>query len=451
MGTVSNYEEDVLNRPAIGLVATEENADAVVRVTVRAQNHGHAVFVAYAGQEEPPSVELAQQLGAEIVNVAEGPTMGADASDEETLENLLSTVAQFHGFSGIMIHSPSEEYIDFEKIQELFPADSEYTVRAPTRSSGESTDSVLVAIPAYNEASTIGKVVREVRSYADTVLVVDDGSTDDTAAVAREAGAEVVQHDENGGYGAALKTAFVEARNRGAQHLVTLDGDGQHDADDVGRLVEVQQETGAEVVIGSRFADDVETEVPLYRRFGLSTINFLTNLSLGVVRSESRIGDTQSGFRAYDRTAIESLAQDLSLGDQMSISTDILYHAQQREYGIEEVGTVIDYDVENGSNVNPLSHGYVLVMNLLNTIEQTRPLMSLALPGFIMTFVGLGFGYVGFLHYMRLNQFPTSAALISAFLILLGLLACFSGIILHSLNKYFESAPHINVEPSHRT
>lgn len=446
MGTVSGYEDDVLNRPAVGVLATEGNTDAVVRVVARARNQGHAVFVAYAGGEEPPSVRFARQLGAETVTLEheadEAPT---DDADDTVLRRLLSTVAQIHGFSGLMVHSSPEEYIDYEKSQELFVTGSEYTVSAPTQSqdSGRSNEA-LVAIPAYNEASTIGEIVRNVHDYVDTVLVIDDGSTDNTASVARAAGAEVVEHDRNRGYGAALKTAFVEARDRGVTQLVTLDGDGQHEVSDLNRLLDAQEESDAEVVIGSRFTDDVTTDVPRYRRFGLLVVNLLTNLSLGVVRSESRISDTQSGFRAYDRTAIESLAEDPSLGDQMSISTDILYHAQQREYRIEEVGTVIDYDVENGSSVNPISHGYVLVMNLINTIEQTRPLMSLALPGFVVTFVGLAFSYLGVLHYMRLQEFPTGEAIVSAFLILIGLFACFSGIILHSLNKYFESTPHVN-------
>lgn len=446
MGTVSAYEDDVLNKPAVGVLATKGNTDAVVRVVARARNQGHAVFVAYGGGEEPPSVRFARQFGAETVTLEhDGGEAVTDDPDDDELRRLLSTVAQIHGFSGLMVHSSPEEYIDYDQTQEVFVTGSEYTISAPTQSeSDDPSDGALVAIPAYNEAATIGEVVRDVLEHVDSVLVVDDGSTDETASVARSAGAEVVEHDRNSGYGAALKTAFVEARDRGVQRLVTLDGDGQHDVNDVGRLLDVMDDSDAEVVIGSRFADDVNTDVPRYRRFGLLVVNLLTNLSLGVVRSESRIGDTQSGFRAYDRTAIESLAEDPSLGDQMSISTDILYHAQQREYRIEEVGTVIDYDVENGSNINPISHGYVLVMNLINTIEQTRPLMSLALPGFVITFVGLAFSYLGVLHYMKLQEFPTGEAIVSAFLILIGLFACFSGIILHSLNKYFESAPHVN-------
>jgi len=150
------------------------------------------------------------------------------------------------------------------------------------------------------------------------VLVIDDGSSDDTVLLAKEAGATVIEHEENGGYGAALRTAFREANRRRADHLVILDGDGQHDPSDIPGAVDVQGD-GADIVIGSRFAEGSETELPLYRRFGLAVVNALTNLSMGVlVRSKSRVGDTQSGFRTYNREAIESLSEDPSIGSGMS-------------------------------------------------------------------------------------------------------------------------------------
>ncbi|WP_134670880.1 glycosyltransferase family 2 protein [Halorussus marinus] len=442
METVSEYEESALDHPAIGVIATGDNTDAIVRVAALAREHGHAVFVGYDGRDEPESARLARQLGAETVATDDG------SGDEDVLRNVVATMARARGFPGLLFHDSPEECINYERSREAFRSSAAFTVPAPTRDSASETDAdVLVAIPAYNEAGSIGEVVRSVRRNADTVLVVDDGSADDTAAVAEAAGAEVVQHETNGGYGAALKTAFVEAHDRGVEHLVTIDGDGQHNADDIARLIECQDETGAEVLIGSRFVGDARTDIPLYRRFGLSVVNVLTNLSLGVVKAESRVSDTQSGFRAYDERAIESLAQDRTLGDHMSISTDILYHAQQRGYRIEEVGTVIDYDVEGASSHNPVSHGYVLVMNLLNTIERTRPLTALALPGSVLTFIGVGFGYWGFLHYIQASYFPVSRAVLAAFFIFVGLLVCLVGIILHSLNKYFDKVPAVETDP----
>ena len=299
---------------------------------------------------------------------------------------------------------------------------------------------VLVAIPAYNEASTIGDVVERAREHADAVLVVDDGSDDDTADSAAIAGALVSKHRQNRGYGAALKTAFTTAQRLDAAHLVVLDGDGQHDPSDVPRLVETQRETAAALVIGSRFVEDAASDVPLYRRVGLVTINFLTNLSMGVVRASSRVNDTQSGFRAYDRAAIATLAEDASIGDWMSASTDILYHAHQYDYDIAEVPIEVSYDVENPSTHAPVSHGMTLVRNILKTIERERPLTALAVPGFSLTFGGFGFGYWATVNYIQSGTFPFGLALMAVFLTLIGIFACFTAIVLHSLSTYFESA-----------
>jgi glycosyltransferase involved in cell wall biosynthesis len=111
----------------------------------------------------------------------------------------------------------------------------------------------LVGIPAYNEADSIGGVVSSALPHADDVLVVDDGSADATSKRARRAGATVVAHEDNRGYGAALATLFDRAHAMDVDHLVVLDGDGQHDADDIPKLIETQRHTGAEIVVASRF------------------------------------------------------------------------------------------------------------------------------------------------------------------------------------------------------
>src|SRR5699024_12283436 len=120
-------------------------------------------------------------------------------------------------------------------------------------------------------------------------------------------------------------------------HRVSLDGDCQSDPADVSRLVDAQKTTAANLVIGSRFVDGVASNVPLYRRAGLMTINALTNLSMGIVRADSRVRDTQSGFRAYDRETIASLADDPAISDWMSASINILYHAHHQAYDIEAI------------------------------------------------------------------------------------------------------------------
>jgi glycosyltransferase involved in cell wall biosynthesis len=239
---------------------------------------------------------------------------------------------------------------------------------------------LLVGIPAYNAAGSVVDVVRSALPHADAVLVVDDGSTDGTGDRAREAGASVVTHPVNCGYGAALKSIFREAEARGARQLVILDSDGQHDPADIPRLVAALSDpTGPQdVVIGSRFVAGGATDAPLYRRFGLAVVNGLTNLSLGTVGSR-RIADTQSGFRAYSSRAVASLAADDTIGDRMEASLDVLYHVSRLNYRVTEVGTTITYDVENASTDNPISHGLELVGTILRRSLRDRPLVSMAL------------------------------------------------------------------------
>jgi hypothetical protein len=209
-------------------------------------------------------------------------------------------------------------------------------------------------------------------------------------------------------------------------------------------LVEHQRKTEAEVVIGSRFADGSETELPVYRRCGLAVVNVLTNLSLGVVRSRSRVRDTQSGFRCYSREAIETLAANDSIGDHMGASTDILHHAHTRSYDIEEIGTTVDYDVKNASSRNPVQHGLTLVGNILRTIEHERPVLILGVPGFVLAFLGVTFGYMTFSNFLNTNVFPIGLAVTSIFFTLIGVFSGFIAIILHALKQYFGDIDGIN-------
>lgn len=244
-------------------------------------------------------------------------------------------------------------------------------------------------MPAYNEEGTVGAVVDAVRPHADLVLVVDDGSDDDTAAEAARTGALVVRHSTNRGYGGALKTIFAEAAAREANHLVVVDADGQHTVSDIPRLVATQVETGANVVIGSRFVEGATTDAPLYRRFGLWVINTLTNLSLGTYRSSQRLSDAQSGFRAYDTLATRSLAADETIGDCMAASLDILYHVHRNGYTTAEIGTTITYDVDHANSQNPLTQGFDLLSAIATTTLRDRPLLALGLPGVAVAFFGL--------------------------------------------------------------
>jgi hypothetical protein len=232
---------------------------------------------------------------------------------------------------------------------------------------------VLVGIPAYNEAGTIREVIEATMPHADEVLVVDDGSTDETRQEARTAGAMVLSHDENQGYGATLGTIFEYARHCDAAHLVIIDADGQHDVTDIPDLIRTQQETGVGIVTGSRFSGSSKSEIPRYRRFGLGVINTLTNIGLRLGYSYPSVSDTQCGFRAYNRDAIESMATAPDIGNGMGASLDIIFQAARDGHEIVEVPTRIEYDVEDASTRNPVVHGLSLLSSLFVSVVQDRP------------------------------------------------------------------------------
>jgi glycosyltransferase involved in cell wall biosynthesis len=161
---------------------------------------------------------------------------------------------------------------------------------------------VTVIIPALNEEISIGSMVIKTKKYADHVIVVDDGSTDETAEIARDAGADVIIHPRNKGKGYALKTGFFAASQNGTKVIVTIDADGQHNPSDIPRVIKHIISGDADMVIGSRYLND---NIPIYRRIGQEILDRATNLNC-VKNGEKRISDTQSGFRAFSVSTLSA-------------------------------------------------------------------------------------------------------------------------------------------------
>ena len=282
---------------------------------------------------------------------------------------------------------------------------------ASTSTERRLTSDVVIGIPAYNEADTVGAVVRAARAPEFNVLVVDDGSDDRTAAVAADAGATVVRHDRNRGYGAALGTLFATANDHDVAHLVVVDADGQHDPADAMDLVETQRRSDSDIVIGSRFVGDAETDMPLYRRAGLGVINGLTGAALTLGYSSERVADTQSGFRAYNADAIELLARSADLSDGMDASLDILFHAADEDYSFAETPVDVTYDVAEANTHNPVVHGTVLVSNVFGRVLSDRPGRVLGVPGSICLLLG------GLLTRVPIVGFTLLSVLVTALLL----------------------------------
>jgi glycosyltransferase involved in cell wall biosynthesis len=423
----------------IALVPTDTPTDAVARALLRAEEREYSSVLVQTPTLGDQAIKFAQHLDVPVV---EPPSEMGDSAGYRTTVEIAAQTAEL---GRVVLHDDITESIDYERTERVLEEEDGFLVEAVPESRPNATQTVA-AIPAYNESARIGEVIEATEPYVDEVLVVDDGSEDDTAAVADAAGATVVEHERNQGYGAALNTTFTTAAEWNADQLVILDGDGQHEPTDIPRLLGRLDETDTEVVIGSRLTEDGETDMPLYRRCGLGVVNVLTNLSFGVTNRTQWVGDTQSGFRAYDRPAIESLAADRSISSGMDASTDILHHSHTQDYDIDEVGTTIYYDVEAGSSQGPVSHGLKLVSNLLTTIERDRPVLFLGLPGFLLTLVGVLIGYLTFSNYISTETFPLGLALVSSVMFLTGLFMGLTATMLHALKQYLGS----NLEDSPR-
>ncbi|NQU83250.1 MAG: glycosyltransferase family 2 protein, partial [Parcubacteria group bacterium] len=155
---------------------------------------------------------------------------------------------------------------------------------------------VIAVIPAFNEEKTIGNVIRETKNYADEVLVVNDGSSDNTEKISKSFGAQVISLEINRGLGSALRTGIKSALFREADIVVTLDSDGQHEPSDIERLILPILKHEADVVIGTRMKNSYG--MPLIRQIANWTGNLVTFLLFGIW-----VTDSQSGFRAFSSSS----------------------------------------------------------------------------------------------------------------------------------------------------
>lgn len=185
----------------------------------------------------------------------------------------------------------------------------------------------IALIPAYNEDRCIADVIARTRPFVDEVLVVDDGSSDRTGEAASAQGATVVCHVINRGLGAAIGTGFAAALKRGADVVVTLDADGQHDPSEIPSFLEAI-ELGADFVIGSRMLTRLDG-MPWHRQMATHAGNLVTLVLFG-----ARVTDSQSGYRAFTRDAIRRI--DIKT-NRMEVSSELISEANRLGLALSEV------------------------------------------------------------------------------------------------------------------
>jgi glycosyltransferase involved in cell wall biosynthesis len=282
---------------------------------------------------------------------------------------------------------------------------------------------IIVGTPAYNEEKYIGSIVLQARQYADEVIVVDDGSTDRTQLVAGLAGAHVIRHDENKGYGSAIQSIMAEAVTRNADILIILDADSQHNPDEIPSLIEAISQD-YDVVIGSR--EMQSNVIPHYRRVGQRVLSNMTR-----ILSRKKISDTESGFRAYSRKAINTL----ELKEKgMAISSEIVTSAARKNLRIKEIPISISY-ARDSSSLNPVRHGVGVFNRIMVMISEKRPLLFFGTFGTIFILFGIFMGIMVVQTFYSNQILQIGSALVSMLFITVGVLVISTGIILSVLAK----------------
>lgn len=212
-----------------------------------------------------------------------------------------------------------------------------------------------VIIPTYNESRTIGGIVADIKKRGLDVLVIDDGSTDDTGRIAQMHGARLITHIKNRGKGASLKRGFRHALREDYDAVVVIDGDGQHNPEDVSRFIKAADDTGAELIVGNRMNDTAH--MPLLRRLTNSCMSRLISRFSG-----QHIPDSQCGFRLIKRNVLENIRL---ISFNFEIESEILLAAAKKRFKILSIPIKTIYQGE-ASKINPAIDTFRFIRMLFN-------------------------------------------------------------------------------------
>ncbi|MCZ6766266.1 MAG: glycosyltransferase family 2 protein [bacterium] len=227
-----------------------------------------------------------------------------------------------------------------------------------SRSYEEVLSKTAVIIPAYNAAAHLADVIDDTARIipVERIIVIDDGSSDNTHAIAQHKAVVLEQHKPNRGKGAALRTGFAKAIQMGMGYVITLDADGQHDPTEIPKFIEHTAKTGADVIVGNRMSD--RGEMPFIRVFANSATSVFVSL-----RSGTRIPDSQNGYRLFKMEVLEGIKLETTRYDTES---EILIKAARKGARVDSVPVKTIYGEETSS-----VHPFVDTMRFLRMVGRS--------------------------------------------------------------------------------
>jgi glycosyltransferase involved in cell wall biosynthesis len=214
---------------------------------------------------------------------------------------------------------------------------------------------IFVVMPAYNEEKVIGDVIRAVKKKYKNIVVVDDGSSDKTSQVSRDAGARVLKHVINLGVGGATNTGILYALKKDADVIATVDSDGQHSIDDLEKVIEVIVRGEADICIGSRLLSS--QDMPFFKKLGNKALTTITNLISG-----GKVSDSQSGMKAFKASIFKHLHSDES---GYGICSEIVILAEENDLRVKEIPIKVIYTEYSKKKGTTVFTGLRIIKNLI--------------------------------------------------------------------------------------
>ena len=290
---------------------------------------------------------------------------------------------------------------------------------------------VIAVIPAYNEEGSIGEVISKVFKYSDQVVVINDGSTDRTEKVAKEAKALVKSHIMNQGLGLTIRDGINEAMKIGADIILTIDADGQYDPDQIPDLLQPILEGKADLVLGSRFMGGI-AHMPWLKKLGNKIITLITRNLMNL-----DITDAQTGFRAIKREVLEHIV----LTAEYTYTQEMIIRASAEGFHLLDVPVKFLERTEGKSRLirNPAEYGLNNAMTMLRAYRDYRPMTLFGTIGVLMMLIGTLIGLYIAYEFFVLGTFETGQRLVtlSALMIMTGIQILLFGLLADMMSRHF--------------